>query len=160
MSLGPLNILRRKPNPVHSALRRDIGICAGVTAVVHTVLGLQVHMGGTISRYFVPDASLARDTMLFVTTNYLGLIAAVVLMLLVLISNNKAIAGLGLAPWKRLQRLAYLVSVVVIIHGALYQAIEKRAATWVSILALVSIWTIGIQVRGFARRVSGNPPQR
>ena len=41
---GPLNILRRRPNPVSTDLRRDLGIWAGVLAVAHFLIGLQVHM--------------------------------------------------------------------------------------------------------------------
>src|SRR5215471_3115707 len=44
--IGPLNVLRGRPNPVSSYLRRDIGIWAGLLALVHVVVGLQVHLRG------------------------------------------------------------------------------------------------------------------
>ena len=151
MMLGPINILKRKPNPVHSALRRDVGICAGVTAIGHTILGLQVHMGGVLSRYFVA-ASGARGAMAFVATNYLGLVSAALLVVLVLISNNKAIVRLGLERWKRIQRLAYFAVAIAIIHGFMYQLIEKRSIAWVLIVAITTALTATLQLSGIARR--------
>lgn len=52
LSLGPLNILRNRPNPVSTDLRRDVGIWAGLLGLIHTVVGLQVHMGGNFWLYF------------------------------------------------------------------------------------------------------------
>ena len=52
LSLGPWNVLRRKPNPVSSDLRRDVGIWAGVLALIHTAVGLTVHLRGRMWMYF------------------------------------------------------------------------------------------------------------
>ena len=41
---GPLNVLRRRPNPVSSDLRRDIGIWARLISIAHFLVGWQVHM--------------------------------------------------------------------------------------------------------------------
>lgn len=42
--LGPLNVPRGKANPVSFDLRRDFGIWAGIAALVHTLVGLNVHL--------------------------------------------------------------------------------------------------------------------
>ncbi|MEO8335055.1 MAG: hypothetical protein ABI664_08785 [bacterium] len=42
-AIGPLNILRSRPNPVSTDLRRDLGIWAGLLAIVHFLVGWQVH---------------------------------------------------------------------------------------------------------------------
>src|SRR3954467_12272387 len=46
LALGTWNVLTRRPNPVSFDLRRDIGIWAGVLALLHTVIGLTVHLRG------------------------------------------------------------------------------------------------------------------
>ena len=51
--LGLLNVLRRKGNPVSFDLRRDVGIWAAITALVHTLVGLNVHLPGRMWLYFV-----------------------------------------------------------------------------------------------------------
>jgi sulfoxide reductase heme-binding subunit YedZ len=50
--LGPWNVLRRRPNPVSFDLRRDIGIWTGILAIVHTAIGLTVHLRGRMWMYF------------------------------------------------------------------------------------------------------------
>jgi len=52
--LGPLNVLRAHPTPVHIALRLDVGISAGFLALFHTILILQVHLGGYLARAHDP----------------------------------------------------------------------------------------------------------
>jgi methionine sulfoxide reductase heme-binding subunit len=49
---GPWNVLRRRPNPVSFDLRRDIGIWMGILAIVHTAIGLTVHLRGRMWIYF------------------------------------------------------------------------------------------------------------
>src|SRR5207244_1230915 len=44
VSIGPWNVLRGQTNPVSFDLRRDFGIWAGITAVLHTGIGLNVHL--------------------------------------------------------------------------------------------------------------------
>src|SRR5437868_3026932 len=44
--LGPWNVLRGRSNPVSFDLRRDLGIWAGITALLHTLVGLGVHLRG------------------------------------------------------------------------------------------------------------------
>ena len=51
--LGPFNVLLRKLNPVSFDLRRDFGIWAGICALVHTAVGLNVHLRGKMWLYFV-----------------------------------------------------------------------------------------------------------
>src|SRR2546423_14028785 len=46
LSLGPWNVLRRLPNPISSDFRRDVGIWTGILALLHTAIGLSVHLRG------------------------------------------------------------------------------------------------------------------
>ncbi len=50
--IGPLNLLRRRANPVNIDLRRDIGIWAALTGFVHVFCSFQVRMGGSICMFF------------------------------------------------------------------------------------------------------------
>ena len=52
LALGPWNVLRRRGNPVSFDLRRDVSIWAGVLAIVHTAVGLTVHLRGRMWMYF------------------------------------------------------------------------------------------------------------
>ncbi|HUA92801.1 MAG TPA: hypothetical protein VL991_09555 [Terracidiphilus sp.] len=51
--LGPLNLLRRRPNPISSDLRRDFGIWAGILGILHAAVGQFVHLRGRPWLYYV-----------------------------------------------------------------------------------------------------------
>jgi sulfoxide reductase heme-binding subunit YedZ len=155
LSLGPLNVLRRTHNPIHSPVRRDLGIAAGIFALVHTILGLQVHMGGSLSRYFTLPRPQTTAGTAFVVANYVGLLSALVLALLLMISNNPAIRKFGLTKWKRAQRLAYVAAIAAAIHGLAYQLLEERTLILVGALAAVSIGIWILQMRGAAAHSRG-----
>ena len=41
LAIGPWNVLRARPNPVSTNLRRDVAIWAGIVSLAHVVFGLQ-----------------------------------------------------------------------------------------------------------------------
>ena len=135
--LGPWNVLRGRANPVSFDLRRDIGIWAGIMAVLHTAIGLNVHLRGRPWLYFVDQHNRIRHD-LFGFGNDTGLIAALIFLLLLAISNDLALRRLGTRKWKSLQRWTYAAVVLMIIHGIAYQHIEKRQATYVAVLWAVT----------------------
>ncbi len=147
IALGPLKVMLRRANPAHSALRRDVGIAAGITALVHTALGLQVHMGGDLSRYFLLPPVKSAGSTVFVVSNYLGLISAVVLAGLVAISNNSSIRAFGLGLWKKAQRTAYVAVAAAIVHGLLYQILEGRPRLLIGMIAAISAVLAGFRIR-------------
>ena len=127
MLLGPLNVLWQKPNPVSFDLRRDLGIWAGITALIHTVVGLNVHLRGRMWLYFVDEHHhLRRDA--FGLGNYTGSVAALVFVLLLALSNDLSLRKLGAQRWKWLQQWAYAGVVLTAAHAIAYQHIEKRVA--------------------------------
>ena len=152
MVLGPLNVLRRKHNPVHSAVRRDVGIAAGIAGLVHTALGLQVHFGGALAKYFFIESGASLSRWAFVTTNWLGLLSAVVLATLVAISNNAGVRSLGLPRWKKVQRTAYIAAAAAVLHGIVYQMLEKRNPLLIAFVAVCSTAVLVIQLKGLAVR--------
>jgi methionine sulfoxide reductase heme-binding subunit len=155
--LGPINVLRRRRNPVSTYLRRDIGIWAAALALVHVVLGLQVHMGGRFWLYFVYPANEARLLPmrhdLFGLANDTGLAAMLVLALLLTLSNNAALRALGPLRWKGLQRWNYGAFALTIVHGAAYQVLERRELLFVAVASAVVLTVVSLQVAGVRRRL-------
>ncbi len=160
--IGPLQLLRRRPNPVSGDLRRDIGIWAGLLGVAHMVIGLQVHLRGRPWEYFLSSLDQPWWTALrtdpFGLANHSGLIGGLLLVILLALSNDLTLRGLGSRWWKALQRLNYALLVLVGGHGLLYQQIEKREASYVGLLIgllavvlIAQLAGVGVRLRG-ARR--------
>lgn len=150
--VGPLNIIRGRNNPVSTDLRRDIGIWCGLIGIAHVIVGIQVHMGN-IWLYFVKavdgaDKYVLRND-LFGFANYTGLLAGVVLLLLLLLSNDLSLRILKTKTWKNLQRWTYGGFVLILAHGVMYQVIEKRVSLIIILFAMIMIVPIIFQLRGF-----------
>jgi sulfoxide reductase heme-binding subunit YedZ len=134
--LGPFNVLLRKPNPVSFDLRRDLGIWAGILALAHTAVGLNVHLRGKMWLYFVDARNhLRRDAFGF--GNYTGALAALVFALLLALSNDASLRWLSVERWKSLQRWAYAGAVLTAAHAFAYQEIEKRISPFKALLYIV-----------------------
>jgi sulfoxide reductase heme-binding subunit YedZ len=155
LAIGPLRVLRSRPNPVSTDLTRDVGIWAGATGLLHVVLGLQVHMRGRFWLYFVypPDQPhrlpLRHDS--FGAANWTGLGATAVLVLLLAISNDVALRRLGAKRWKALQRWSYAAALLTLVHGVVFQVIEKRRLPYVSMLGGLTAAALLLQAAGFLR---------
>ena len=166
LSLGPLNLLRSQPNPVSFNRRRDCGIWSAIVGVSHAAIGLTVHLRGRMQLYFFPEpghpsiAGLRADA--FGAANDTGLVAALLLLVLALISNDIALRGLGTTRWRTVQRSAYVVLGLAVLHAGLYQLIEKpewwRVLLFVSATAAVlTLQTCGVR-RQIDRRSSALIP--
>jgi sulfoxide reductase heme-binding subunit YedZ len=150
--LGPWNVIRSQSNPVSFDLRRDIGIWAGIFAVEHSALGLNVHLRGRMWLYFITEHGRWR-TDAFGFGNYTGTVAALVFLLLLAISNDASLRKLGLPRWKVWQRMTYVAVVLTFVHGLLYQHIEARASGY-RLAYIVTIASVaGIQLAGAVRRL-------
>lgn len=150
--LGPLNVLRKKNNPVSHDLRRDIGIWCGLTGVAHVIFGIQVHMGN-MWLYFFKDVDglggFKLRTDLFGAANYVGLIGTLILLMLLFLSNDLSMKILGTSRWKKLQLSIYLFFLVILAHGIMYQIIEKRIVIFIVIFSLLLIIPFIVQLKGF-----------
>lgn len=120
--IGPLKLIRKLKNPLSTYFRRDIGIFAGVLAIVHSVTGLFVHLRGKMFLYFFKESesgySIRFDS--FGLANYTGLISAGLIIILLITSNDKTIIWLTPGKWKNIQRLSYLMFVLVLVHSYFY----------------------------------------
>jgi sulfoxide reductase heme-binding subunit YedZ len=157
--IGPWNLLRGNRMPVSSDLRRDIGIWAGILGIIHTVVGLDVHLRGRPWLYFIyqrvegPHLIPLRHD-LFGFANYTGLIATIVLVFLFATSNDYALRALKTPRWKQLQRWNYVLFVFAILHTAAYQTIEKQHVPFVAIVVICTAITLLLQGLGFQMRRS------
>jgi len=160
--IGPINVLRGCSNPLNTSLRRDVGIWGGIIGLVHTVVGLQVHMAGRFWLYFLYPREeshlvpLRYD--LFGLANYSGLGMSLVLALLLGLSNNAALTKLGSHRWKTLQRWNYAGFALLIVHGAVYQLLEKRMAGFVLVFAAAILLVGALQTAGYRKVLQQKNP--
>lgn len=154
--IGPWNWLRRKPNPVSSDLRRDLGIWAGLLALLHTEVGQCVHLRGSPWLYYIYGPAehhhgIRHDA--FGIANYTGALSALVILALLATSNDYSLRKLGTRGWKTLQRWNYAVFGLVAVHTLLYQEAIEKLRSWFVALAVLSIAvTIALQLLVFFRR--------
>ena len=121
--LGPLNLILRRKNPISTYIRRDIGIFGGVLGMIHSVVGLFMHFTGKPWLYFleeVGDGLIIRIGN-FGLANYTGLFGALILILLLIISNDYSLGKLKAVKWKNLQRSTYPMFLLVIAHSIFYR---------------------------------------
>jgi len=157
--LGPWNLLRRRPNPISFDLRRDLGIWAGITAVFHTVIGLNVHLRGRPWLYFIDEHRGLRHD-LFGFSNDTGLFAALLFLLLLAISNDLSLRRLGSRRWKSLQQWTYLAALLTVMHAVGYQSIEKRPAAYCMVLWSITAAVCVTQGAGVWRRTHDHGSNR
>ena len=140
--IGPLNMYLKKLNPVSNDLRRDTGIWCGFIGLAHIVFGIQVHMGNIFLYFFKAvegdDAYKLRDD-IFGAANYTGLAAGLILLILLLLSNDLSLQWLKTKRWKNIQRWNYLLFALVLIHGILFQIIEKRIMVIIILFSIIMI---------------------
>jgi sulfoxide reductase heme-binding subunit YedZ len=150
--IGPWNVLRGRPNPVNFDLRRDVGIWTGILAILHTIVGLTVHLRGRMWMYFLKSLHPLKlqDTQ-FGFANFGGLGAALLFLMLLAISNDVSLRTLKTRRWKSLQRWTYAAFLLTAAHGVAYQMIEKRYITWVLVFVGVIIATAVAQILGFVQ---------
>lgn len=147
--LGPWNVLRRRPNPVSFDLRRDVGIWAGALAIVHTVIGLTVHLRGRMWMYFFKRLHpLVLQNTQFGLANFSGLAATLIFFVLLVISNDVSLRTLGTRRWKFIQRWIYAAFLLTVVHGIAYQLVEKRRLPWVIIFVALTTAVVIIQLSG------------
>jgi len=150
--LGPWNVLRRRPNPVSFDLRRDVGIWAGALAVLHTGVGLTVHLRGRMWMYFFKDLHPLRlQNTQFGFANYTGLVAVLLFCMLLALSNDASLRWLRSRKWKSLQRWSYAAFGLTVAHGIAYQLVEKRHLPWVIVFGGLLIGSAIVQLSGFLR---------
>lgn len=157
--IGPLNILLRRRNPISIDLRRDLGIWAGILALVHTAIGQNVHLRGRPWLYYVYEhrsrhlLPIRHD--IFGLANYSGAFCTLVVILLLASSNDYSLRRIGTLPWKKLQRWNYAAFVLLAIHALAYEkGIETQKLAFVATTIAGLLITLILQLCGLALRRS------
>lgn len=159
--IGPWTVLRGGRPRTNSPVRRDVGIWCAVLATAHTILGLQVHFGGDMSRYFWRGPlRWSGELAAFVLTNWIGLVLAVAFVVLGCISNDRTLRALGARRWKSLQRWAYALAVLVAVHGLMYQVLENRSRIVILGLMVACTVVLVLQLSGWRRQRRASAPVR
>ncbi len=156
LMIGPLNVLRGRPNPVSSDLRRDLGIWAGILALAHVVVGLQAHFRGAMWKYFLYELPNRADllplrTDVFGLANHAGLLATFIVMLLLALSNDLSLRRLGTRRWKLLHRSNYFYFLFTVLHAVAFQFVQIRRLPLLGLLGLTVAATVTVQLTGFSR---------
>jgi methionine sulfoxide reductase heme-binding subunit len=150
--IGPVNLLLKNKNPVSTYFRRDIGTIGGALAVVHSATGLFVHLRGKPWLYFSikSDNGYAVRLDHFGLANYTGLISALIIIFLIITSNDFMIRILNVTKWKNIQRLSYLMFILALIHCYFYRVGKTNATplysfympmfSLVLVLQMIGIW--------------------
>jgi len=151
---GPVNVLFGRQNPISTDIRRDIGFWSAVISIVHVVVGLQLHMGNMLYYFFRPvgeakNLVLRWDTFGF--ANHTGLIATIILILLLVTSNDLSMRILGAKRWKAVQYTNYLLFALVATHSIIYLVILKRSMHYSIPFAVVVIIVVVLQLTGFCK---------
>jgi methionine sulfoxide reductase heme-binding subunit len=156
--IGPLNVIRRRANPVSTDLRRDIGIWAGAISIAHFLLGWQVHMEHRYLYFFwtlKPGKFPTLRDDFFGFANDTGMFAVLIVTLLLALSNDASLRNLGTNQWKTLQRSSYTLAALVVAHTIAYEVIEKRTLPLVILFGVAGATAILFQILGMARSRNG-----
>lgn len=161
LAVGPLRVLRGRHAPANILLRRDLGIWAGILGLVHVAAGFTVHFRGDTWKYFFARFPSETDPLplrldAFGAAVYAGTASALVLLLLLALSNNWSLRRLGTHRWKSLQRWSYAGFALMAVHGAVFQLLESRAAPWVAAFTLLVAAVVVAQWAGWRRYGSGD----
>jgi sulfoxide reductase heme-binding subunit YedZ len=154
LAFGPVAAFRSHRYPVTTDIRRDVGIWAGLMAVAHVVIGLQVHLRGKMWEYFVlpwRGVFLPRIDG-FGIANYIGGVATILFIVLLATSNDASFRRLGARKWQRVhQTVAWTLS-LTLLHAALFQWVEKRQLSIVVAFVLVSVLLVVMRVAAYRAR--------
>lgn len=139
LGFGPKAALTGRRYPVSTDIRRDFGIWSALIAIVHVIVGLQVHLRGKMWEYFVHPVKGALLPRIdpFGAANYTGLAAALIFLALLATSNDVSLRRLGTGRWRSLHALVTWCLVLTLLHAVTYQFVEKR--TWWTVVMLLAV---------------------
>jgi methionine sulfoxide reductase heme-binding subunit len=152
--IGPWRALQGKPAVLSLDLRRDIGIWAGITGLLHTGIGQCVHLRGRPWLYYVyekiQEHLLPVRHDLFGFSNFTGLFAALVLIALLATSNDSSLRKLTGPGWKGLQRWNYACFALAACHTFGYLlGIESLKLSFIIVAILCIAGVTILQIAGF-----------
>jgi sulfoxide reductase heme-binding subunit YedZ len=157
LAIGPWRVLTRKSSALSVDLRRDIGIWAGILGVLHAGVGQCVHLRGRPWLYYAYEKTqehlvpVRHD--IFGFSNFTGLFAALILLALLVTSNDASLRKLGLPGWKSLQRWNYVCFGLTVLHTFGYlvgiEGLEAAAIITATLCVAITAW---LQWAGYRHR--------
>ena len=153
--IGPWRVMRKKPYALSQDLRRDIGIWAGITGVLHAGVGQCVHLRGRPWLYYIYEKWQVMPVRydVFGLSNHTGLIAALTLLLLLATSNDLSLRRLGPARWKGWQRWNYACFALAALHTFGYLiGIEALKPSFIAVAVLCVMVTALLQSMAWRRK--------
>ena len=159
--IGPLNLFLHRKNPVSTYFRRDLGITAGILAVIHSITGLFVHFRGNNWQYFLTKTEHGYSIILddFGLAHYTGLISSFIIVLLIVTSNDYLLRKLNAVNWKIIQRFSYLMFVFAIIHSVYYRIAANNTTLIYYLYIPIFISVFLFQVFGIGLKLSKHKKQ-
>jgi sulfoxide reductase heme-binding subunit YedZ len=158
--LGPANLILRRKNTVSTYFRRDLSIVGGVLAIIHSITGLFVHLRGRPWLYFLNKTDNGYSIKLdnFGLANYSGLLSSIIIILLLVTSNDLIMKRMNTGSWKNIQRSSYLMFILALIHCYLYTIGKQNISIlfWLYLPLLVIV--LVFQITGISIRISSGKP--
>ena len=153
--IGTINFIRKGFSPVSTYFRRDISVFGGILAIIHSICGLFVHLRGNMWQYFFKKPAdnyiIRLDD--FGIANYTGLLSAIVIVLLLAISNDFSIKRIKAKRWKNIQRFAYLMFLLAIVHILFYRVISENLNIYYYFYLPLILIVLTFQSVGFILRI-------
>lgn len=159
--IGPINLLRKRFNPVNIDLRRDTGIWSGITGCLHVFFAfLERNRGGILSFFFRTNGKPLLT--LLGASNWVGLFATILLIVLLATSNALSLHALKGKRWKKLQQWNYVLTVLAFMHTFGYQMGGGRERFFMDGTTIALILVLVIQLAGvsiYQRRKQAHLPK-
>jgi DMSO/TMAO reductase YedYZ heme-binding membrane subunit len=152
--IGPLRRYTGKTAPLNIYLRRDLAFWSALQAFLHFYAGTVVSMDQSYVQAFVhvdlAPWSLGMRDQMFTWGASLGMAVAVVYLLLLIISSDRAMRRIRPERWKKLQKSAHLVLWLTVLHGFAFQLLEARYVP-LALLFGMTVFVLVMQYQGRRR---------
>ena len=148
LTIGPQRARASGRPTLNTYLRRDVGIWAALTGLIHLVLATELSMTARYVGAVVDAREQPLGRQLFAWGSISGYVLGLNFVLLLALSNDRVMRLLGSIRWKRLQRTSYLAFGLTLAHGLVFQFLESRPWPLVSALALAGAVVIVFQYLG------------
>lgn len=153
--IGPFNLLRSRRNPVNIDLRRDVGIWAAIAGCWHVLLVFHgTVLNGQLLQYFLQAGSYRMQLDVYGFSNDFGLLATLLLLLLLALSNAVSLRVLKGKWWKRMQRLTYPLALLAVAHTLGYQYLNVRGQFLFVMVIILIVLVLTCQACGIVLTMS------
>jgi len=143
--------------------RRELGVVSAIAATVHVVIYMSVFNWNPLGFFFEfrhGDLGIRRDA--FASSNWVGLLALGIILLLGLTANDFSQRWLG-RGWKFLQQQNYTLFALAFVHTLIFLylvvAVRKQLLVY-PVFWWLTVITVGFQTAGYIRAVWLNARRR